>query len=144
MGGFGSFRQSDEGLAPMVIQTMLNAGDPTQKLHRKESNISFPEANVQTLRLGCRGSASFGSGCLSSPYQRQHLCGPTSTITGGVPLEPAHTPQMPRNVSAIFGTLFVMPRHNSGILIRQTFTACHTSREFHLQSPSPVVIIWLY
>jgi hypothetical protein len=63
VGGFGSFRQSGEGLAPMVIQTMLNAGDPTQKLHRKENDISFPEANVQTLRLGCRGSASFVFGC---------------------------------------------------------------------------------
>ena len=28
-------------------------------MQRKESNISFPEANVQTLGLGCSGSASF-------------------------------------------------------------------------------------
>jgi hypothetical protein len=32
-------------------------------LHRKESNISFPEANVQTLRLGSSCSAFFVSGC---------------------------------------------------------------------------------
>ena len=43
--------------------TTLNAGDPTLKLHRKESNISFPEANVQTLRLGFLGSASFVLRC---------------------------------------------------------------------------------
>jgi len=43
--------------------TTLNTGDPLAPLQRKESNISFPEANVQTLGLGCRGSASLVSSC---------------------------------------------------------------------------------
>ena len=40
---------------------MRDESDPLAQLQRKESNISFPEANVQTLRLGCNGSASFVS-----------------------------------------------------------------------------------
>jgi hypothetical protein len=39
-------------LVRLQNMTTLKAGDPTQKLQRKESNISFPEANVQTLGLG--------------------------------------------------------------------------------------------
>ena len=59
MEGFNSFRQSSEGLASIGLQTTLNTGDPLSQLQRKESNISFPEANVQTLRLGSSGSAAF-------------------------------------------------------------------------------------
>ena len=43
----------------MCSLIVRDASDPTQQLQRKESNISFPEANVQTLGLGCSGSASF-------------------------------------------------------------------------------------
>ena len=37
-------------LAVELIQIATN--DPLSQLQRKESNISFPEANVQTLGLG--------------------------------------------------------------------------------------------
>ena len=46
-------------LVRLQNMTTLNTGDPLAPLRRKEINISFPEANVQTLRLGCNGSASF-------------------------------------------------------------------------------------
>jgi len=46
-------------LVRLQTMTTLNAGDPLSQLRRKGSNISFPEANVQTFRLGCSGSASF-------------------------------------------------------------------------------------
>ena len=45
------------------MQKVCRTGDPPAQLHRKESNISFPEANVQTLGLGFCGSASFVFGC---------------------------------------------------------------------------------
>ena len=46
-------------LVRLQNMTTLNTGDPLAPLQRKESNISFPEANVQTLGLDCSGSASF-------------------------------------------------------------------------------------
>ena len=49
-------------LVRLQNMTTLNTGDPTAQLQRKESNISFPEANVQTYRLGSSGSASFSFG----------------------------------------------------------------------------------
>ena len=43
-------------LVRLQNMTTLNTGDPLAPLQRKESNISFPEANVQTLGLGFSGS----------------------------------------------------------------------------------------
>ena len=63
---------------------MRDISDPLAPLQRKESNISFPEANVQTLRLGFCGSASFVCDCLKSPLPHYDLCWGMSIITGGV------------------------------------------------------------
>ena len=39
-------------LVRLQNMTTLNTGDPLSHLRRKEINISFPEANVQTQKLG--------------------------------------------------------------------------------------------